>query len=154
ASERAGVFGSTVRDPANNGAPFANNTIPQDRIHPYAAAIIGLVPLPNQPDPNNFFRNGDLVDNSDRLLGRLAWKPQTNDGVLPRYIYSNRKRQIPGAFGGVVDGTGTSAFGNQTIKTNALVGGWTRILSPAMVNEFRLSWSRSTSDAVHQAFGV
>src|SRR4029077_1548100 len=153
ADERAGIFTSAVRDPLT-GLPFANNAIPTGRIDPYAAAIIGLVPLPNQPGANNFFRTADLIDNSDRWLGRGDWKPSVNDSIFGRYIYSNRTRQIPGAFGGVVDGTGTSAFGNQTIKTNAVVGGWTRVLSPAMVNEFRISWSRSTSDAVQQAFGL
>ena len=100
---------------------------------------MALVPLPNQPGANNFFRNADLLDNSDRLLGRLDWHPSVKDTIFGRYIYSNRTREIPGAFGGVIDGTGTSAFGNQTIKTNAMVGGWTRILSSAMVNEFRIS---------------
>jgi hypothetical protein len=128
--------------------------IPASRIDPYAAAIIGLVPMPNQPGANNFFRTADLIDNADRLLTRMDWKPAASDSIFGRYIYSNRTRQIPGAFGGVVDGTGTSAFGNQTIKTNAIVGGWTKVISSAMVNEFRISWSRSTSDAVQQSFGL
>src|SRR5262245_11266571 len=153
ADDRNGVFASAVRDPLN-GLPFANNTIPQQRIDPIAAAILSLVPMPNQAGANNFFRTGDLVDDADRFLGRGDWKPNANDSVFARYIYSNRTRQIPGAFGGVLDGTGTSAFGNQTIKTNALVGGWTHILSTSMVNEFRISWSRSTSDAVQQSFGL
>src|SRR5437868_1148132 len=153
ANERAGIFTSTVRDPLT-GLPFANNQIPASRIDPYAAAIIGLVPLPNQPGPTNFFRTADLVDNADRLLTRLDWKPSASDSIFGRYIYSNRTRQIPGAFGGYVDGTGTSAFGNQTIKTNALVGGWTKVVSSAMVNEFRFSWSQATSDAVQQSFGL
>jgi hypothetical protein len=151
--DRAGIFASAVRDPVT-GEPFANNTIPTARVDPYAAGILALVPLPNQPGANNFFRTADLLDNSDRLLGRADWKPSATDNVFARYIYSNRTREIPGAFGGVVDGTGTSAFGNQTIKTNGFVGGWTRILSSAMVNELRLSFSQATSDAVQQPFGV
>src|SRR6185436_19211634 len=134
ADERNGIFTSAVRDPLTS-LPFANNTIPRDRIDPYAAAIIALVPPPNQPGANNFFRLPDLIDDSERLLTRMDWKPNSRDSVFGRYIYSNRKRQIPGAFGGVVDGTGTSAFGDQTIKTNALVGGWSRILTSAMLNE-------------------
>ncbi len=153
AAERAGIFSSTIRDPLT-GLPFDGNRIPSDRIDPYAAAIIGLVPLPNQPGANNFFRSDNLIDDSDRLLTRVDWKPNSKDSVFGRYIYSNRTRQIPGAFGGVVDGTGTSAFGNQTIETNALVGGWNHIVRAAMVNEFRFSWSQATSDAVHQAFGL
>jgi hypothetical protein len=153
ADDRAGVFSSPIKDPVT-GLPVPNNTIPQASIDPTAAVILALVPMPNQPGANNFFRTGDLIDNSDRLLGRVDFKPGTSDSVFGRYIYSTRTRQIPGAFGGVVDGTGTSAFGNQTIDTNAFVGGWTRIMSNAMVNEFRLSWSQATSDAVHQAFGL
>ncbi len=153
ADERAGIFTAAVRDPVT-GLNFANNQIPASRIDPYAAAIVGLVPMPNQPGANNFFRTADLIDNSDRLLTRFDWKPQTNDSIFGRYIYSNRTRQIPGAFGGVVDGTGTSAFGDQTIKTNAIVGGWTKVVSSAMVNEFRISWSKSVSDARQQSFGL
>ena len=153
ADERAGIFTSAVKDPVT-GLNFANNQIPAGRIDPYAASIIGMVPLPNQPGANNFFRTADLLDNADRLLTRLDWKPSASDSVFGRYIYSNRTRQIPGAFGGVVDGTGTSAFGNQTIKTNALVGGWTKVVSASMVNEFRISWSHATSDAVQQSFGL
>src|ERR1051326_2303848 len=148
-NDRAGIFASSIKDPTT-GLNFANNTIPQARIDPIAAAILALVPAPNQPDPNNFFRTADLLDNADRVLGRLDFKPGDSDNVFGRYIYSNRTRQIPGAFGGVVDGNGTSAFGNQTIKTNAFVGGWTRVISPTAVNEFRVSWSQSTSDAVTQ----
>jgi hypothetical protein len=153
ADERAGIFTTAIRNPAT-GLPFANNTIPAGLIDPYATSIINLVPLPNQTGGNNFFRTADLLDNADRFLGRGDWKPTASDSVFGRYIYSNRERQIPGAFGGVVDGTGTSAFGNQTIKTNALVGGWTKVISANKVNEFRVSWSRSTSDAVQQSFGL
>ena len=152
ADQRNGILPG-VRDPLT-GQPFPGGVIPANRMDPYAVAIMALVPLPNQTGANNYFRQGDLIDNSDRVLGRLDYKLNQNDSVFARYIYSNRDRQIPGAFGGVIDGTGTSGFGNQKIKTNAAVLGWTHILSPSMVNEFRFSWSKSDSDAVHQAYGV
>jgi hypothetical protein len=153
ADQRNGIFSTTITDPTT-GAPFANNTIPQNRIDPLAAGILALVPLPNQSGANNFFRDGDLVDHSDRVLGRGDWKPDNANSIFGRYIYSTRTRQIPGAFGGILDGTGTSAFGNQTIDTNAFVGGWTRILTASMVNEARVSWSKAKSDAVQQSFGL
>jgi hypothetical protein len=152
ADERNGIFTSAIKDPTT-GLNFANNAIPANRIDPYAANILSLVPMPNQPGVNNFFRNANLTDDSDRVLTRGDWHPNGNDNVFVRYIYSNRNRDIPGAFGGVIDGTGTSAFGNQKIKTNALVSGWTRVLSTRMVNEARFSWSESRSDAVQQPFG-
>ena len=36
---------------------------------------------------------------------------------------------------------------------DGLVLGWTRILSPTVVNEFRFSWSKADSDAVQEPFG-
>jgi Carboxypeptidase regulatory-like domain/TonB dependent receptor-like, beta-barrel/TonB-dependent Receptor Plug Domain len=153
ADERSGIFTSALKDPVT-GVNFDNNRIPANRIDPFAAAILALVPLPNQSGVNNYFRNANLIDNSDRLLTRFDWRPSAKDSMFGRYIYSNRDREIPGAFGGVLDGTGTSAFGNQKIKTNAIVGGWTHVLSARMVNEARVSWSRSRSDAVQQSFGL
>ena len=152
ADQRNGIFTSAVKDPTT-GLNFANNTIPSNRIDPTAAAILALVPLPNQAGANNFIRIADITDNNDRLLTRLDLHLSPNDNVFARYIYSNRQRSIPGAFGGILDGTGTSAFGDQTIKTNGVVAGWTRIFSPTVVNELRFNWQQATSDAHQQPFG-
>ncbi|HYT76566.1 MAG TPA: TonB-dependent receptor, partial [Vicinamibacterales bacterium] len=103
ADQRAGIFTSAVKDPTT-GLPFANNTIPSNMIDPFASAILALVPLPNQAGANNFFRTANLLDNSDRLLTRVDWRPGSSDTIFARYIYSHRKRDIPGAFGGVLDG--------------------------------------------------
>ena len=152
--QRRGVFGSTaIRDPLT-GQPFPGNTIPANRIDPTSAAILALVPEPNQAGANNFFRVADITDDQDRALGRLDIHASQNDNIFARYIYSNRQRNIPGAFGGILDGTGTSAFGNQTIKSNSVMLGWTRIFSPTIVNELRLNWQQATSDAVQQPFGA
>jgi hypothetical protein len=153
ADQRAGRFGSTtIRDPLT-GQPFPNNTIPASRIDPVTAAVLAMVPLPNQSGANNFFRIADITDDSDRLLGRLDLHLSPNDNVFARYIYSSRQRNIPGAFGGLLDGTGTSAFGDQGIKTNGLVAGWTKIFSPTVVNELRFNWQKADSDAQQQPFG-
>jgi hypothetical protein len=150
--DRAGRFSTTVRDP-RTGQPFPGNVIPADRIDPTAAAILALIPTANQSGANNFFRTPDLLDDSDRVLTRIDFKPSGADSLFARYIYSNRTRFIPGAFGGIVDGTGTSAFGDQTMKSQGLVLGWTRVISPTLVNEARFSWSQAKSDAVQEPFG-
>jgi hypothetical protein len=150
--QRRGVFTSTIRDPLT-GQPFPGNTIPSSRIDPVAAAVLALVPEPNQAGANNFFRIADITDDQDRALGRLDIHASQNDNIFARYIYSNRQRNIPGAFGGLLDGTGTSAFGNQTIKSHGVMLGWTRIFSPTIVNELRINWQQAKSDAVQQPFG-
>ncbi|MGH9408956.1 MAG: TonB-dependent receptor [Vicinamibacterales bacterium] len=151
--QRNGIFTTTIKDPTT-GLPFPNNTIPSNMIDPYAAAILALLPAPNEPGASNFFRTGNLTDDSDRLVTRGDWRPTAADSIFARYIRSTRQRDIPGAFGGVLDGTGTSAYGNESIKTNGLVGGWTRVLSNVMVNEARFSWEQATSDAAQQPFGL
>jgi hypothetical protein len=151
--ERRGVFSSPVRDP-RTGQPFANNTIPPDRIDPVAAAIFALLPEPNTNETNNYVRpDANVVDNADRVTGKLDFRASDKDTFFLRYIYTDRERSIPGAFGGLIDGTATSAFGDQTITSNGLVLGWTRIFGPSVVNEFRFSWSAVDSDAVQQPFG-
>jgi hypothetical protein len=152
-SERAGVFSSTVRDPLT-GQPFPGNTIPADRIDPVAAAMIELLPAPNATGSSNFVRpDAEVIDDSDRFLARLDYRPTGNDTLFLRFIRTARDRSIPGAFGGLIDGTGTSAFGDQTIDSDSAVLGWTRIFGPSLVNELRVSWNAVDSDAVQQPFG-
>jgi hypothetical protein len=151
-AERQGVFTSAVRDPLT-GQPFPGNAIPASRIDPVAARVFALLPAPNQEGTNNFFRQPDVEDDADRFTGRLDLKLSESDNVFARYIYANRDRFIPGYFGGQIDGTGTSAWGRQNLKSHGLVLGWTRVASPTVVNEFRFSWSRAHSDAVQEPFG-
>jgi outer membrane receptor protein involved in Fe transport len=153
AEERNGIFSSTMRDPLT-GQPFANNTIPQDRIDPIARQIFALVPLPNLPSAtNNFIRQPDVEDNGERYLVKSDLKVGTNDSVFVRYIYTDRTRFVPGFFGGVLDGTSTSAWGRNFLKSHSTVGGWTKVLGPTLVNEFRLSWARGISDGQQDPFG-
>jgi Carboxypeptidase regulatory-like domain/TonB-dependent Receptor Plug Domain len=150
--ERQGIFATRIIDPLT-GQAFANNTIPRERWDPVAAAVLSLIPEPNQPGANNYFRQPEVKDDADRVLTRIDLPLSGKDTVFGRYIYSDRFRFIPGAFGGIVDGTGTSAFGRQDMTSHGLVLGWTRILSSTLVNEFRMSWAAANSDAVQDPFG-
>ena len=152
-AERSGTFTGTVRDPLT-GQPFPGNVIPAGRIDPVAAAIFALLPEPNTNETNNYVRpDADVIDDADRLTGKLDFRASDKSTFFLRYIYTDRERSLPGVFGGLIDGTGTSAFGDQTITSNGLVLGWTRIFGPSVVNEFRFSWSAVDSDAVQQPFG-
>jgi outer membrane receptor protein involved in Fe transport len=152
AEERRGVFAGTIRDPLT-GQPFPNNTIPQDRIDPVAAAILGLVPMPNTSGNNNFIRQPEVEDTAERYLGRLDVRASATDNLFVRYIYSDRFRYVPGWFGGVIDGTSTSAWGRNDLKSHALVGGWNKVLGSSFVNEARVSYARGINDGVQDPFG-
>ena len=152
-SALVGIKYPTIYDPTT-GQPFPDNKIPSGRIDPYMTKIMNLFPLPNLPgELNNFTRNAGLVDNADNYDGRIDWDPTNNDLVFFRYSESQRFRFIPGNFGGIADGTSTSAFGRQTLNAYSAVVGWTRVLSPTLTNEFRAGFDRNFSYAQQDPFG-
>lgn len=154
AAERSGVFSSAIVDPANGRVPFANNTIPADRIDPIAKAFLELVPLPNTSGSNNFIRQPSVEDDGERYLVRSDVKLGAHDNVFVRYIYTDRLRFVPGFFGGVVDGTSTSAWGRNFLTSHSTIAGWTKVISSTLVNEARVSWARGVSDGQQDPFGV
>lgn len=151
-AQRRGVFTSAIRDPLT-GQPFPNNTIPAERIDPVAAAIMRLVPLPNASGANNFIRQPNVEDESDRYMVRVDLPFGSSNNVFLRYIGSNRVRFVPGWFGGVLDGTSTSAWGRNFLDSHAAVGGWNKVLGSSLVNESRVSYARGTNDGQQDPFG-
>jgi outer membrane receptor protein involved in Fe transport len=152
ASERSGIFPGTIRDPLT-GQPFPNNTIPADRIDPVAARIMALVPLPNTGGNNNFINQPNVEDESERYLGRVDFRLSDTDNIFGRYIYSDRFRYVPGWFGGVLDGTSTSAWGRNYLKSHGAVVGWTKVLGSSLVNEARFSYAKGINDGTQDPFG-
>jgi len=143
----------TIYDPTT-GAPFPNNQIPSGDIDPFATKILALFPEPNLPgELNNYIRNALLTDDLDSYNGRVDWVPTQKDTVFVRYSYSNRNRFIPGFYGGIGDGTSTSAWGRQVLKGQSAVIGWTHVFNPTLVNEFRIGFSRNYSFAAQDPFG-
>jgi hypothetical protein len=143
----------TIYDPST-GLPFLNNQIPSGQIDPFATKIMGLFPLPNLTGQlNNFARNALLTDNADSYNGRVDWVATSQDSIFVRYTNSNRNRFIPGFYGGIGDGTSTSAWGRQVLKGQSAVVGWTHVFSPKLVNEFRVGFTRSFSFAAQDPFG-
>lgn len=160
----------TVYDPTTCAIPydvasgcqaFANNQIPKNRIDTSVAKLMALFPEPNFtggnatfPELNNFSRTGALTDFNTSYDARIDWTASPNDNIFTRFNYFNRTRDIPGYFGGLADGTSTSAWGNQVLKGASLVLGWTRVINSRMVNDFRFGWVRDHSFAEQQPFGL
>lgn len=152
ADERNGVFASAIRDPLT-GQPFANNTIPADRLDPVARNIMNLLPLPNASGTNNFIRQPNVEDDGERYLVKGDFKASDHDNLFVRFIYTDRTRFVPGFIGGLLDGTSTSAWGRNFLESYSTVGGWTKVLGDTMVNELRVSWARGVSDGQQDPFG-
>ncbi|HZZ38592.1 MAG TPA: carboxypeptidase regulatory-like domain-containing protein [Acidobacteriaceae bacterium] len=157
------IYDPTTCSPAFSGSacqPFANNTVPSGSLDPAMQKLMALFPLPNTttagspPDINNYIRNAPLTDFEDNYDARADWTPSSRDTLFMRYNYSTRNRDIPGYLGGLADGTSTSAWGNQILRSYSDVFGWTHILSQSMVNEFRFGWVRDYSYAQQQPFAL
>ena len=54
----------------------------------------------------------------------------SNDNIFVRYSYNKRFRFVPGWFGGLLDGSSTSAWGRNDLNSQSAVAGWTKILGP------------------------
>ncbi len=149
-----GVTYAKVVDPTT-GIQFPNNRIPSNRIDPYGLQLLNLFPAANQPGQlNNYARTGSLIDDNDSYDGRVDWNANEKNLLFVRYTSSNRTRDIPGYFGGIADGTSTSAWGNSTLKAYSAVVGWTRIFGPSLTNDFRVGYVRNFAYDQQQPFGL
>lgn len=133
--------------------PFAGNII--NNIDPVAARLAAIYPSPTQSGrSNNFARSPSVQDDVDRFITRVDYRNDTANEFYGRYAYTQRDRFVPGFFGGVADGTDTSAWGRSDIRSHSLVINWTRIISSKIVNELRFAYARADADTVHEPFGV
>ena len=144
----------------NADGSFINNVIPGACLDPLAVKVLGLTPGFNTTpgtgalNVSNFIRNPGITDDTDSLTGRVDWQMNSNNSFFVRYTNSDRFRYIPGIFGGIIDGTGSSANGRLFMKGQSAAIGWTRTLNARMINEFRLGWGRNNSFATQDPFGL
>lgn len=149
-----------VGDCVGAGNPFPDNKIPERCLDPVAQRILSLVPLPNivpatgPLNVNNYVRVPTIEDDTDSYTVRGDWHPNSRNTIFVRYTYSDRFRFVPGAFGGIVDGTSTSAFGRLFMKAHSAAIGWNRLIGSRAVNEFRIGWGRNDSTGVQDPFGL
>ncbi|MET0647287.1 MAG: TonB-dependent receptor [Pyrinomonadaceae bacterium] len=158
--DRVGDCRALVPSAFNANGSFINNQIPAQCLDPLAQRVLALLPGPNVApgsgplNLNNFIRNPGITDDTDSYTGRFDWQQSTKNSFFVRYTLSDRFRYVPGIFGGVVDGTGSSANGRLNMKGQSAAVGWTRIISSRLINEFRLGWGRNNSLAVQDPFGL
>ncbi len=168
AAERAGDFSAAgyaqmidrVGDCVGAGNPFPGNKIPASCIDAGAAKILALVPMPNNPgtgalsNVNNFANGRSLQDDANSYTGRFDWTATSSDNVFVRYTNTHRFRFVPGTFGGILDGTSTSAAGRLQMNAISTSIGWNHVFSARVVNEFRIGWGRDWSQGVQDPFGL
>lgn len=159
AAARAGVTYPTIVNPST-GQQFTNNQIPSGDLDPAIQAVMALFPQPNvahpqgQNDLNDYARNALTMDNNNSYDARMDWSPSSQDTIFGRYNYAKRSRFVPGYFGGLADGTSTSAWGHLSLTANSFVLGWTHIFSPTVLNDFRLGFIRDHAVGEQEPFAL
>ena len=94
-AQRAGNFGTTtIRDPLT-GLPFANNTIPANRISPEATRLLNdFVPLPNSAG-NRYIVSPTINDVRDQFGARIDFQLTQSQSLLLRYMRAETERITP-----------------------------------------------------------
>src|SRR6266542_2704539 len=158
--DRVGDCRATAPGAFNANGSFINNQIPAVCLDPLAQKVLGLLPAANVVpgsgalNTSNFLRSPGIVDDTDSYTARVDWQANSNNSVFVRYTYSNRFRYVPGIFGGILDGTGSSANGRLFMKGQSAAIGWTRTIGARLLNEFRMGWGRNNSRATQDPFGL
>jgi hypothetical protein len=133
----------TIKDPLT-GQPFPGNIIPADRIDPAAINIMNFYyPLPNQgtlasglgvyqqyvPQTRNRERADLRIDHElsakDSLFARASWQSRDPRGFT--YEAGNALTNMP--------------ILQDKLTTYSVIGGWTKIISSTLVNEFRVGYN-------------
>ena len=155
AAMRAGDFSGAnfvIRDPLT-GQPFPGNVIPANRIDPVAQRMLDwYYPLPNQGTLSSgmgvYQEFVPKTRNRHRADLRIDHEASSNDSLFLRGSYQYRDpASIQFEAGSALTNLGIR---NTQLKTGTLVGGWTKILSPTAVNEFRVGFNYDKSSRQSQ----
>jgi hypothetical protein len=160
---RRGDFSSLLRTDASNanpiviydwttGAPFPNNIIPAERLHPLAASFQQeFVPLPNRQGRggirpiDNYQSLAPQQTRNDQFITRLDHHFNSANRIYGRYIISDTDTLAAPVW---------PAFSyNFRMRGQHAVLNYTRTLSPTTVYEFRTGYSRfRQNDVTESAF--
>ena len=154
AAMRAGVFPSTIKDPAAENAPFANNTIPVTRINTNATALLSaLDPLPNDIVPgvaNNYLNTNPAVTNQDDFEIKVDHNINSKFRLSGEIIYERQLAHDPSAARmGSNFANNWDEYDTRNHMANLQV---TEIISPSMTNQITLATSKFDED--HDFAGI
>lgn len=139
-----------IRDPTKTGncsgadqtACFTGNVLPAGRINRNGQALLNVYPLPNATDLtitkgqyNYIFQESIKVPKQQNLF-RVDYKPSEKDSFYARgsmWYADNQGIAVP---------AGTANWGlaglHYTFTDNGVLGNWTRVITPRLVNEASL----------------
>jgi hypothetical protein len=130
------ALAESAANPRTIRQPFPNNRIPRERLSQTALALINAQqPLPNfSSGTNNFIAPAGAVVENNQTSVRIDHKFSDSDNIYGRVAIQDNARFNQG----VLPYTTKNLVGNGRVFNST----WTHILSPTMVNEFRLGYVR------------
>ena len=147
AQERNGDFGFLARpliDP-DTKLPFAGNIIPPGRISPAAVKLLTLMPLPNIPDVaprrNNYVSSPESKNHYDQYMARID---QTlNERWTVFYRHFRQDANVFSPFQGASPANYVGFSNVAPSRVQHATGGANAAFSSALLNEFRVGFSRT-----------
>jgi TonB-dependent receptor-like protein len=128
--------GTLIRD------TFINNQIPASQINQVSKRLIDLVPPPNSSGSPNFVRNLSDPLNVDIFVGKVDWVRSDKNFVSSHFVYSDQHSFTEPILGLPADGGNATNFRTSNQRQFGL--GWTHVLGPRDLNEFRIGYVRNT----------
>jgi hypothetical protein len=154
ALQRSGDFSQTrdasnvaviITDPANNGAAFPGNKIPQERWDALGVKALNWFPLPNKEgiDPTfNYQYEFKPKQSRNDVTARLDYNINSNWKFYFRFVRNKNHGNGSGGLG-VGANIGVSPFTNGETGQIAAAANLTAVLSPTLTNEFNYGNSRN-----------
>jgi hypothetical protein len=144
------IYDPTTGDPKTGigRAAFSGNRIPTAKLSQQALNILKLVPLPNVPGAgirNNYIGTGSNKFDANNWDTRWDWFPNASQSLFGRYSFQEFSQVAPAAFGLVAGGPsleGNRFSGSSEARNQSIAIGYTRIISPTLVNDFRFGYMR------------
>lgn len=125
---------ATSNRAANTRDPFPGNVIPTSRLAPQSQGILTYIPVPNSPGDRYIVNSVGSLTN-DQYNIKVDHRLTTNDNYFVRFTRDRRDEALPGPFP-------ISGGDLQNVLNYNAIASYTRTFSPAMLNEFRVSYSR------------
>lgn len=140
--------------------PFPGNQIPASRINAVSAAILALVPGPNESfnaasPSNNYFAALPFHKTQDSVDVKVDYNMSDKDRLTGRFSYQRPvvfQAPLFGMAGG--DGPGTAFMGTGIQKTYSAGINYNRVITPTFLTELRLGVAHYNNQAQPSDFGT
>jgi len=158
AEQRRGVFALDILDSVNANTPFPNRTIPASRFDALGKKLVDLYPESNLAGQvqggrpaNNFGAQRDGEENTQKFDTRSDYYMSERNQIMGRFSYLRQRLNRDQLFPGIADGVGNQ--GTQFNNNYSLALGWTRVISPKIVNTLRYGFNRTFAEFAHATAG-